>query len=90
MLPIMKHRTFNLLVHFACVEVHRSPVHKKSPEELEAGGPGRDGWIVNLLLRNKARLGFFEYNSIFRGEFSTFRLRTLESVASALRGTVAT
>ena len=74
MLPIMKHRTFYLLVHFACVEVHRIPVHKKSPEELEAGGPGRDGSIVNLLLRNKARLGFFEYNSIFRGEFSNISI----------------
>ena len=74
MLPIIKHRTFNLLVHFACVEVHRSPVHKKSPEELENWGSGREGWIVNLLLRNKARLGFFEYNSIFRGEFSNISI----------------
>ena len=43
-----------MLVHFACLEVHRSPVHKKNPEGLENWGSGREDWIVNLLLRNKA------------------------------------
>ena len=37
MLPIMKHRTFVMLVHFACVEVHWSPVHKKVLRNLKPG-----------------------------------------------------
>ena len=50
----MKYRTVIMLVHFTCLEVHRRPVHKKNPEELENWESGREGWIVNLMLRNKA------------------------------------